>query len=74
MANKIYFANCFGYTRFIFNQMLADRKEIYETYIDDKELLRSIKPRTYISYKEVFPFLKDVDNLALANAIKTFLR
>jgi putative transposase len=65
---KIYFANCFGSARFIFNQMLADRKEIYETYKNDKELLRSIKPRTYTSFKEEFPFLKEVDNLALANA------
>ena len=65
---KIYFANCFGAARFIFNQMLADRKEIYETYKNDKELLRSIKPRTYTSFKEEFPFLKEVDNLALANA------
>ena len=65
---KIYFANCFGSARFVYNQMLADRKEIYETYKDDKELLRSIKPRTYTSFKEEFPFLKEVDNLALANA------
>ena len=65
---KIYFANCFGSARFVYNQMLADRKEIYETYKDDKELLRSIKPRTYTSLKEEFPFLKEVDNLALANA------
>ena len=65
---KIYFANCFGSARFIFNQMLADRKEIYETYKDDKELLKAIKPRTYTSFKEEFPFLKEVDNLALANA------
>ncbi|SFK81228.1 Helix-turn-helix domain-containing protein, partial [Trichococcus palustris] len=65
---KIYFANCFGSARFIFNQMLADRIEIYETYKDDKELLKSIKPRTYTSFKEEFPFLKEVDNLALANA------
>ena len=39
-----------------------------ETYKDDKELLRSIQPRTYTSFKEEFPFLKEVDNLALANA------
>jgi putative transposase len=65
---KIYFGNCFGSARFVYNQMLANRKEIYETYKDDKELLRSIKPRTYTSFKEEFPFLKEVDNLALANA------
>ena len=65
---KIYFCNCFGSARFVYNQMLANRKEIYETYKDDKELLRSIKPRTYTSFKEEFPFLKEVDNLALANA------
>jgi putative transposase len=65
---KKFFANCFGSARFVYNQMLADRKEIYETYKDDKELLKSIKPRTYTSFKEEFPFLKEVDNLALANA------
>jgi putative transposase len=65
---KIYFANCFGSARFVYNQMLADRKEIYETYKDDKELLRSIKPRTYTSFKEEFPFLKEVEPTKTSSA------
>lgn len=48
--------------------MLADRKELYEKYKDDKERLKKIKPRTYTSFKGEFEFLKEVDNLALANA------
>ena len=48
---KIYFANCFGSTRFVYNQMLADRKEIYETHKDDKELLKfKAKHKSKASY------------------------
>ena len=65
---QIFFAKSFGATRFIYNQMLANRKELYERYKDDKEALKANKPRTYTSFKQEFEFLKEVDNLALANA------
>lgn len=65
---RIFFAKSFGAARFIYNQMLANRKELYEKYKDDKEALKANKPRTYTSFKHEFEFLKEVDNLALANA------
>lgn len=56
-----YFAKCFGCVRFIYNKMLADRIEHYK------------KTGKYLSntpaqYKSVYPWLKEVDSLALANA------
>lgn len=63
-----YFAKSFGSVRFIYNQMLANRIELYEKYKDDKEMLKLHRPRTYTSFKDEFDFLKDVDNLALSNA------
>lgn len=63
-----YFAKAFGSVRFIYNQMLANRKEIYETYKHDEEMLKKVKPNTYTSYKKEYEWLKEIDNLALANA------
>lgn len=62
-----YFAKTFGSVRFIYNQMLANRIEIYEKYKHNKEELKNHKPNTYTSYKSEFEWLKEVDNLALAN-------
>ena len=56
-----YFANYFGSVRFIYNQMLADKIDHY------KKTGKMLK-NTPAQYKEEFPFLKDVDSLALANA------
>ena len=56
-----YFANCFGSVRFIYNQMLADKIDHY------KKAGKMLK-NTPAQYKEEFPFLKDMDSLALANA------
>ena len=67
-SQQTYFAKAFGSVRFLYNQMLADRKDHYEKYKHDPQLLRSIKPRTYTSFKQDFPWLKEIDNLALANA------
>ena len=63
---KIFFAKTFGCVRFIYNKMLADRISSYkesQTSID-----QSIKYPTPAQYKTEFPFLKEVDSLALANA------
>ena len=63
---KIYLAKTFGCTRFIYNQMLADRIESYE---ENKDLdIKNIKYPTPAQYKIEFPWLKEVDSLALANA------
>lgn len=56
-----YFAKCFGCVRFIYNRMLSDKVEYYE---ETKQKLNN----TPAQYKKEFPWLKEVDSLALANA------
>lgn len=58
----------FGCVRFVYNRMLADRKEKYEQYKNDKEALKKLKYTTPADYKDGFVWLKEVDSLALANA------
>ncbi|ABR49934.1 transposase, IS605 OrfB family [Alkaliphilus metalliredigens QYMF] len=58
----------FGCVRFVYNQMLSNRKEIYEEYKHDKLALKQEKYLTPANYKGEFPWLKEVDSLALANA------
>ena len=61
LEQKIFFAKTFGCTRFIYNQMLADRIDYYNTY---GERLYN----TPAQYKEKYSWLKEVDSLALANS------
>ena len=56
-----YFAKTFGSTRFIYNRMLNDKIEHYK-------LTEQTLKNTPAQYKEEFPWLKEVDSLALANA------
>lgn len=56
-----YFAKCFGCVRFIYNRMLSDKVEYYK---ETKQKLNN----TPAQYKKEFPWLKEVDSLALANA------
>lgn len=58
---QIYFAKCFGCTRFIYNRMLSDKIKYYKI---TKQKLNN----TPAQYKQEFPWLKEVDSLALANA------
>lgn len=58
---KEYFARCFGCVRFVYNRMLAEKKEHYQ------ETGKSLRV-TPAKYKKEFPWLKEVDSLALANA------
>ena len=58
---KEYFAKCFGCVRFIYNRMLSDKIEYYK---QTKQKLNN----TPAQYKKKFPWLKEVDSLALANA------
>lgn len=58
----------FGCVRFIYNQMLANRKTIYEQYKDDKEALKQQKYSLPADYKKEFEWLREVDSLALSNA------
>ena len=65
---SILLAKTFGSVRFVYNRMLSERQETYEKHKDDKEMLKKQKFPTPAKYKEEFPFLKEVDSLALANA------
>lgn len=58
---EILFAKTFGCVRFIYNQMLADKIAHYK---ETGEKLNN----TPAQYKDKFPWLKEVDSLALANA------
>ena len=58
---KMMFAKTFGCARFIYNKMLGDRLDYYKK--TGKKL-----NNTPAQYKEEFPWLKEVDSLALANA------
>lgn len=74
MANKAYkcriypnaeqqvlFAKTFGCVRFIYNTMLYDKKKFYN-------LTGKMLNNTPAQYKNDYPWLKEVDSLALANA------
>ncbi|CCJ34720.1 transposase [Caloramator australicus RC3] len=56
-----YFAKVFGCVRFIYNKMLHDKIEYYKK---TGEMLNN----TPAQYKKEYPFLKEVDSLALSNA------
>jgi putative transposase len=58
-----FFAKCFGCVRFIYNRMLSDKIDYYN---ETKKKLNN----TPAQYKKEFPWLKEVDSLALANAQK----
>ena len=58
----------FGCVRFVYNKMLANRKETYERFKDDKETLKRQKYLLPAQFKKEFEWLKEVDSLALANA------
>lgn len=60
VKQKVLFKKTFGCSRFIWNQMLADKIAYYG------ETGKSLKT-TPAQYKEKFPWLKEVDSLALCN-------
>lgn len=63
---EIFFAKSFGCVRKVYNLMLDDRKKAYEEVKNDSS--KKMNFPTPAKYKEEFPFLKEVDSLALANA------
>ena len=63
---EIFFAKTFGCVRKVYNLMLNDRKKAYEEVKNDPS--KKITFPTPAKYKKEFPFLKEVDSLALANA------
>lgn len=58
---KIFFAKNFGCCRFIYNKMLADKIAAYK----EKGMMLKCTPA---QYKKEYPWLKEADSLALANA------
>jgi putative transposase len=58
---KILIGKTFGCVRFVYNKMLADRIEHYENTYDKLKV-------TPAQYKNEFPWLREVDSLALCNA------
>ena len=60
-GQKIFFAKTFGCVRKVYNLMLSDKIASYQ---NTGEFCKA----TPAMYKEKYPFLKEVDSLALANA------
>ena len=60
LEQRIFFEKTFGCSRFIWNQMLTDKIAYYE---ETGEILNN----TPAQYKDEFPWLKEVDSLALCN-------
>lgn len=63
---EIFFAKTFGCVRKVYNLMLNDRKKAYEEVKNNSS--KKMTFPTPAKYKKEFPFLKEVDSLALANA------
>ncbi|MCM3512381.1 MULTISPECIES: IS200/IS605 family element RNA-guided endonuclease TnpB [Carnobacterium] len=63
---EIFFAKSFGCVRKVYNLMLDDRMKAYEDSKNDSS--KKMNFPTPAKYKSEFPFLKEVDSLALANA------
>lgn len=57
-----------GCCRFLYNQMLAERKKVWEEHKENKEEVYGWKYKTEKQYKEEFDFLKEVDSVALVQA------
>ncbi|STB11465.1 RNA-guided endonuclease TnpB family protein [Clostridium perfringens] len=69
IEQQIYIAKACGCSRFIYNQMLANRIEVYEANKDiltPKEMAKLYL--TSAKFKKEYEWLKEVDSLALANA------
>ena len=56
---EVFFNKTFGCCRFVYNKMLAERKESYES-------TGKSTSRTHAELKTEFPFLKEVDSMSLA--------
>lgn len=67
-TQEILLNKTFGCTRFVFNHMLAERKETYEKLKDDKSALKAYKYQTEKQYKQEFEWLSEVDSIAIQQA------
>ena len=62
----------FGCCRFVYNEMLKERKEAYQLYKGDKKSLLDHERRTEKDYKKLYPFLKEADSKCVAAISKEF--
>ena len=62
---EILIAKTIGCSRFIYNTMLFERKEVYAKLKDKPRELYEYKYRTEKQLKEEFDFLKEVDSISL---------
>lgn len=65
-AQEVFFAKSFGCVRKVYNLMLDERIQAYHQYKTDTS--KHTQLPTPAKYKKDYPFLKEVDSLALANA------
>ena len=63
----------FGCCRKLWNEMLNERSETYNQLKDDKEKLYAHEYKTEKEYKQIFPFLKEVDSKALQSSTNNLL-
>jgi putative transposase len=68
LDQKILINKTFGCVRFVYNQMLSERKAIYQKYKENKQDIKGQRYSTPADYKKDNQWLKEVDSLALANA------
>ncbi|HHC5942959.1 TPA: IS200/IS605 family element RNA-guided endonuclease TnpB [Staphylococcus aureus] len=66
MEQEVFFAKSFGCVRKVYNLMLDERIKAYHQY--KSGVSNQTKLPTPAKYKKDYPFLKEVDSLALANA------
>jgi putative transposase len=63
----------FGCCRLLWNQMLAERNEVYQLLKENSEVLREHKYKTEKEYKMEFKFMKEVDSKALQSTTRYLL-
>lgn len=63
VKQREYFTQCFGCCRLLWNSMLADKIDYYNTHGENLTV-------SVTDYKERYPFLNDVDSLVLANELQ----
>ena len=65
---RTFLSKCFGCCRFVYNNMIEERTKVYHLYKNDKNALYDHKYKTEKDYKQEFPFLKEIDSIALQQA------
>ena len=65
-TQEAFINKCIGCTRLLYNTMLHERLTVYEQHKEDKETLKNWKYRSYVEIEKDFPFMKEVDSVALS--------